>query len=72
MIAIDGEYGPGRAVSLLEEDTKAPVGPSPTMDGMVQLSPFEVLTLRYAALDMHIPSDEVGREDRESAKGALS
>jgi alpha-mannosidase len=72
MIAIDGEYGPGRAVSLLEEDTKAPVGASPSMDGRVQLSPFEVLTLRYSALDMHVQSDEGGRQDRESAKGALS
>ena len=67
-ILVDPAFGRGRAVSLIEDDTAAFVGVSPSAEGTVQLSPFEVLTLRYPAAeraeetcvgaDLH---DQVGR-----------
>jgi alpha-mannosidase len=48
-VAVDAAYGPGQVVSLLEEQTDAPVGLPPDAGGRVRLSPFEVLTVRYPA-----------------------
>src|SRR6185437_7148175 len=57
-VTVASEYGPARAVSLLEESIDAPVGAPPESDGTVRLAPFEVLTLRYAA-----PSSEQSSHD---------
>jgi alpha-mannosidase len=62
-IVVDAAYGPGRAVSLLEEETDAHVGSPPTSDGTIRLAPFEVLTLRFSRRDAEGSVDRDGREN---------
>ncbi|MGN6205346.1 alpha-mannosidase [Humibacter sp.] len=63
-ITVPSEYGPGQAVSLLEEHTDAPVGASPGPDGTVRLAPFEVLTLRYPVHRRPGPEHRFGKGTR--------
>jgi alpha-mannosidase len=73
-IVVDPAYGPGRAVSLLEEETSEYVGSPPSSDGTVRLAPFEVLTLRFAAMGKGMMLDhdgpDAGRDDgRDDGRG---
>jgi alpha-mannosidase len=64
LVTVDAAYGPGRAVSLLEEQTDAPVGLPPGPGGRIRLSPFEVLTLRYQTRRSTVIDDDPGKGTR--------
>lgn len=60
MLRVDAVYGPGRTVSLLEEETDDWVGRDPSPDGALKLMPFEVLTVRYRNPDRPPARDAAG------------
>ncbi|NNC11569.1 alpha-mannosidase [Planctomonas sp. JC2975] len=64
-LTVDADYGPGQAVSLLEEPTDIAVGAPPAPDGTLRLTPFEVLTLRFAAVG-RAPQNIAGQGDRHT------